>query len=137
MKRILTFVLAIIVLCGMVLPICAIGNGATPYYNNTARATARFNIGETGEAVITLSYSGYTTCTTGATITSKIQKLVSGDWVDVNGASWIDECEEVRKTVQHTKQLTSTGTYQLVYEFEVRGTGGDADIINGTIEDTY
>ncbi len=137
MKKLLTLALAIIMLFGMVLPVLAIETEVTPYYNNTARTKARFQIETTGEAVVTLTFSGYASVTTGATLTSKVQKLVSNNWQDVNGASWIDEYEGVRTTIQHSIQLTSPGTYRLVYEFEVRGTGGGSDIISGTIEDSY
>lgn len=137
MKKLLTLGLLIIMLGMLIIPVVASDAVITPYYNNTMRATARFNIDETGNSSMTLMYTGYPTYAIGATIDTKIQKLVSNDWVDVTGASWTDEIEGIRGTVNRNHQLSSTGTYRLVYEFEIRGTGGEADVISGSIEATY
>ena len=136
MKRILTFGIAVLMLCAMVVPVYAAG-GVTPYYNNTIRVSGRFQIDANGQAVITLSFTGYTNYATGATFESKIQKSTSSGWVDVSGASWVDVIEGTRGTLQHTYQLTSKGTYRLVSEIEVRGTGGSPDVIYETVEDVY
>ena len=137
MKRFLTLGLAVIMLCGMILPICAAGNGATPYFNNAATVSANFVIQDSGEATVRLGYVGYEDYTTGATITSKLQKKVLWWWSDVNGASWTDEAVGDYYNVEHSYQLTSRGTYRVVYEFEIRGTAGAADVISDTIEDKY
>lgn len=137
MKKVLTLGMVILMLCAIVLPVYAAGNEITPYYNNTMRVTGRFQIESTGEAVITLSFTGYSSCATDATLTSKIQKSTTSGWVDVDGASWVDEVDAPRGTLQHRYQLTSTGTYRLVYEVVVRGTCGEPDVISQTIEDEY
>lgn len=137
MKKVLTLGMVILMLCVIALPVYAAGNEITPYYNNTMRVTGRFQIESTGEAVITLSFTGYSSCATDATLTSKIQKSTTSGWVDVDGASWVDEVDAPRGTLQHRYQLTSTGTYRLVYEVVVRGTCGEPDVISQTIEDEY
>lgn len=137
MKRFLTLGLAIIMLCGMILPIYAADNGITPYFNNTGTASANFIIQSSGKAIASFNYIGYEDYTTGATITSKFQKKVLWWWSDVDGASWTDEAVGDYYSVEHSYQLTSKGTYRVVYEFEIRGTAGDPDIISGTIEESY
>ena len=137
MKKVITLGMVILMLCAMIAPIYAVESEITPYYNNTIRVSGRFQIEDDGVAEITLSFTGYTNCATGATLTSKIQKSTSSGWVDVSGASWVDEVDAPRKTLQHTYQLSSKGTYRLVYEVVVRGTCGDADVISETIEDDY
>lgn len=137
MKKILTLGLAIIMLCGMIIPIYAAENGIKPYLNNTATASSNFIIQDNGEAIVSLGYVGYEDYTTGATITSKFQKKVLWWWSDVDGASWTDEAVGDYYSVEHSYQLTSKGKYRVVYEFEIRGTAGDPDIISGTSEDTY
>lgn len=140
MKRAITALLATVILFTIVIiPISAANydDQVAPCYNNTMRATAKFQIADGGLATITLNYVGHPTYISGVTITSYVQKSTSSGWVDVSGASWTDESTSVTKTIQHTLQLTSRGTYRLVYEFEIRGTGGAADIISDNIEDTY
>lgn len=137
MKKLLTLALAIFMLCGTVLPIFAAENEITPFYNNTMRTTARFNIDESGLSSMTLMYVGYPTLATSATVITKIQKKVSNSWCDVDGASWQDEFEGIRGTVDRDFQLDSRGQYRLVYEFNIRGTGGSNDIISSTIETEY
>lgn len=124
-------------LCVLMIPVYAAGSGITPYYNNTIRVSGRFQVEDNGEAVVTLSFTGYSSCATGATMTSKVQKSTSSGWVDVSGASWVDEFTVARGTVEHIYQLTEKGTYRLVYEVVVRGTCGASDIISETIEDEY
>ena len=137
MKRVLTLGIVMLMLVALMIPVYASENEIAPYYNNTMRLTARFNIAENGEAVVTISFTGYSSCATGATITSKIQKSTSSGWQDVSGASWVDEISTARGTVEHIYQLNSTGEYRLVFEAVVRGTCGDPDIISDTIEDEY
>ena len=140
MKRIITLILTTVILFTLVIiPISAVNydEQVSPYYNNTMRASATFQIADDGIATITLKYTGKPSNVSGATITSYIQKSTSNGWVDVSGASWTDVSTSVAKTFVHTVQLTSTGTYRLAYEFVITGSGGAADIISDTIEDTY
>lgn len=137
MKKVLTLGIVMLMVCALMIPVYAAENEITPYFNNTIRASARFNIEDNGEAVVTLSFTGYSSCATGATFTSKIQKSTSSGWTDVSGASWVDEFDAARGAVEHIYQLNSTGIYRLVYEIVVRGTCGEPDVISDTIEDQY
>lgn len=137
MKKVIILGMAILMLCAMIVPIYAAESEITPYYNNTMRVTGRFQVEDNGEAVVTLSFTGYSSCATGATMTSKVQKSTSNGWEDVSGASWVDEFTIARGTVEHIYQLTEKGTYRLVYEVVVRGTCGASDVISETIEDEY
>lgn len=140
MKKTITLILTTLILFTLVIvPISAANydDQVAPCYNNTMKASAAFQIADNGLATITLNYLGHPSYVTGATITSYVQKSTSGGWVDVSGASWLDEVTGVTNTIVHSVQLTSRGTYRLVFEFEIRGTGGAADIISDNIEDTY
>lgn len=137
MKKTLTVVLVIVMLITMSITVFANDYGVMPCYNNTISANVHFSIDENGLADISLRYVGYQNCATSGTITCKIQKKGLFGWSDVSGASWVDECNGFMYTAKHSYQLASSGTYQLVYEYIVRGTGGADDIISGTLEDTY
>lgn len=140
MKRILTAILMSVILFSLVIiPISAVNydDQVAPCFNNTMQTTANFNISSSGVASVNLSYIGHPAKVTDATIRSNVQKATSNGWVDVSGASWVDEVTGITNTVQHTVQLTDRGTYRVVYEFEIRGTGGPADIVSDTIEKTY
>ena len=140
MKRILISILMSAILFSLVIiPISAVNydDQVAPCFNNTMQTTANFNISSSGVASVNLSYIGHPAKVTDATIRSYVQKSTSSGWVDVSGAAWVDEVTGITNTVQHTVQLTSRGTYRMVYEFEIRGTGGPADIVSDTIVKTY
>lgn len=142
MKRIITLILtAVILFAAVIVPISAVNydDQIAPCYNNTIKTSTIFQISEDGLATAILDYTGYSNYTTDATITCHIEKSrwLIGGWKDVSGASWTDEVTGVTNTVVHTFQLSKKGTYRLVYEYEIRGTGGAADIISDNIEDTY
>ena len=137
MKKFLSLIFATFMCLSMVLPLYAVGEDATPYYNNTATATANFSINSSGLATITFSYIGYTNYATGATITSKIEKKTLWWWSDVDNASWIDELEGSNNIVERDFQLSKTGKYRLSFEMVIRGTAGDPDVISDTIEKEY
>ncbi|MBQ8163418.1 MAG: hypothetical protein IJZ93_03505 [Clostridia bacterium] len=139
MKRFLTLSLVVLMLCTIIIPVSAANydDQVMPCYNNVLTVNREFQISEDGVGTVTLNYIGYAT-TTGATITSKVQKSTTSGWQDVTGAAWTDETSTIYATINHTVDLTGTGTgtYRLVYEFEIRGSGA-ADEISGTVEATY
>ena len=112
-----------------------------PLYNNVLLEKTTFTIDSNGNAIISLLYRGKTGANSTAVITSKIQKNVSGTWVDVdNGQSnnqWVDESTSTVFSLNHSVQLTSRGTYRAVVVYEISGTGGATDVIERTIEKTY
>lgn len=138
MKKIITIALVLIMLLTMSsITVFANDYSVMPCYNNTISANVHFDIDENGLADLSLRYIGYQNCATSGTITSKIQKKGLLGWSDVSGASWVDECTGFMYSANHSYQLTSSGTYRLVYEFVIRGTGGADDVISDTIEKTY
>lgn len=137
MKKVIAILLILIFGITLVVPVGALENGASPRYNNTTSTDKYFYISSEGEADIYLEYLGYQGVTTGATITSKIQKKTLWWWKDVDGASWTDEVTGHYNTVVHYFNLSKSGTYRLVYEFQIRGTGGAADVISGNVEDKF
>ena len=137
MKKITTILLVIVALCTMIIPVHASENEVMPRFNNTLQVTTMFNIESSGKAVATYSFFGYDGITTRVVISSKIEKKFLWWWNDVDGAEWIDEIEGSVYAGEHTHQLTKSGTYRLVYEYTVYGTGGDPDVISNSIEKEY
>ena len=137
MKKTLAITFVIIFCFLMMVPVTATETGVTPRYNNTISNYTNFYITSGGEAQVTLSYEGYEGITTGATITSKIQKKTLWWWNDVDGASWTDEVIGDSILVEHFFNLSKSATYRLVYEYQIRGTGGTTDVISGELEDKF
>ena len=104
-----------------------------PLNNNTLAAKTRFSISNTGEAVVSLNFEGYSNVTTGATISIKIEKrnfLLF--WTDV-----VEETITVNNYYYENAlyyQLEDTGTYRCTVEYVISGSGGADDVI--TFEDT-
>lgn len=137
MKKLTAILLTLIFGIILVVPVGALENGSTPRYNNTAKISYDFYISSEGEADIYLEYLGYQGVTTGATITSKIQKKTLLWWSDVDGANWTDELSGFYNSVSRQFHLNKSGKYRLVYEFEINGTGGASDVISGEVEDKF
>ena len=107
----------------------------TPYFNNTQLTQTIFTITSGGLAAVSVYYYGYPGETTGATITSTIQKrTLLFFWSTV--VSWEDEPSSYYYVGEHTYQLSSTGTYRAVVDYTIYGSGS-ADEITETIECTY
>ncbi len=108
----------------------------SPYFNNTSHTMTTFEISETGEASTEVSYMGLLNITTGAKITTTLQKSIGDDeWEDIT--IWTDEVSRRRFSTTHTYSLTEHATYRIVAEYVIYGSGGEADIITDTIEKTY
>ena len=137
MKKFLSLFLVVLMCATMVLPVYAADGMVTPRYNNTFSTSANFSISSTGLATIALNYMGYPDYATGAVITCKIEKKFLWWWNDVDGALWVDTVSGSTNLIEHTFQLSKTGTYRLSYEFVINGTGGASDVISSTIEDEY
>ena len=104
-----------------------------PLNNNTLATKTRFSISNTGEAVVSLNFEGYSNVTTGATISIKIEKrnfLLF--WTDI-----VEETITVNNYYYANElyyQLEDTGTYRCTVEYVISGSGGADDVI--TFEDT-
>ena len=137
MKKITTILLVIAILCTMIISVQASENEVMPRFNNTMQATTRFNIESDGLAVASYSFYGYAGITTKVVISSKIEKKFLWWWNDVDGASWTDEVSGYKFSTMHYYNLSKSATYRLVYEYQIRGTGGATDVISGEYEDKF
>ncbi len=143
MKKIISIILCAAVLLSMLITVAsADGNdGIAPCLNNTSFSTTNFII-EDETAYVSISYDGYPGITTGATITSKIQKkFLLFFWKDVDigmpNNEWVDEVTGCYYLNEHTAPITSKGTYRAVVDYVIRGTGGSDDVFTAEIEFKY
>ena len=142
MKKVLVFVLLAALMCAALsVSVFAAEEQVQPRSNNYLIASATFSISSTGTASVNVRYVGYSSVFDGAKITSKIQKNVSGSWVDVNNGqpdnTWTDTSTTVSFNTTHTHQLSERGTYRAVVNFEIWGRGGATDYVERIVEYTY
>ena len=135
MKKISICLLCMLMLFSYVtVPAAAANEGIMPCYNNVIETSTDFSISESGVAEVGISYDGITGVTTGATITTKIQKRSLGlIWTKVDigttNNEWVDIARLADYSTFHRVTLPGTGTYRVVVEYEITGTGGATDVI--------
>ena len=115
---------------------------STRSLNNTSSTSTNFTISTSGNACISVSYNGYKNVTTGAKITSYIEKRTLGIFwskVDIGQTNneWVDTSTDYLDAFVHNFQLPSTGTYRATVVYEISGTGGATDVIEYEQERTY
>ncbi|MBE6580028.1 MAG: hypothetical protein E7650_00240 [Ruminococcaceae bacterium] len=135
MKKIIAFLMCLIVL----ITVLSVGVVATddvaPCANNVALWDIDFSISEYGHASYTVKYIGYSGITTGGSITIQMQKKFLGlFWRDVEGKYWELSSNQVNYSYQNVVQLSDTGKYRIVVNFTIYGTGGAADQFEKTAE---
>ena len=109
-------------------------DGIMPCFNNVGVIDSSFTIVD-GEAIVLLSYMGYPGITTGARITTQLQKRsFLFFWSDVT--EWVDVSYEEDAMFEHTYSVSS-GTYRVKIKYEISGTGGASDIVEDVLEDSY
>lgn len=113
-----------------------------PYYNNATTANANFTINTSGKAVVSLFCHGTPGVMTGVTVKTYIEKksfIFFWTRVDIGQPNdeWTDTASGSSFAKEHSVQLTDKGTYRAVVKFTVSGTGGPADAIPFTLEDSY
>lgn len=141
MRKMFILLTVCALLCGMfATTISAAEYPIMPLYNNTQNVDTKFEISSDGTATVLIKYYGIIGVTKSATVTTKIQKYVSGNWVDItlpNGSTeWVDNSSfMINKT--HSTTLTSRGRYKAHVTYVIRGTGGADDVIVSEIEKTY
>ena len=135
MKKISICLLCILMLFSYVtVPAAAANEGIMPCYNNVIETRTDFTISDSGVARVTVSYEGIPGVTTGATITTKVQKKSLGlIWTKIDigttNNEWVDIARLADYYTFHSVTLPDTGTYRVVVEYEITGTGGATDVI--------
>ena len=115
---------------------------AVPFYNNVYDVYSNATISNSGTLTVTNQFSGKSTITTKAVITTYVDKKVLGlFWtrVDIGQTNdeWVDTIYNYTYTGSHSVQLSSTGTYRVTVEYVIYGSGGAADTITKEIEKNY
>ena len=137
-KQLKGIVSALLILCLFVVPLSPVSaatqEGVMPRYNNVGSATANASISSSGKLTITYHYSGSSSVTTKAVITTYIEKKFLGlFWrrVDIGTTDdqWVDTINDYRYTGSRTHQLSSSGTYRITVIYKIYGSGGSADEI--------
>lgn len=147
-KQVKRIFVAMLILCLTIVPLSpasaavADGNEIMPMYNNVGSATATINISSSGKLTIGYQYSGYSSITTKAVITTYIEKKTLGlFWtrVDIGQTNdeWVDTINDYRYTGSRTYQLSSSGTYRVTVIYKIYGSGGSADEIECQAKDSY
>ena len=124
--------------CGIVILSClsttvmAAETGIMPCYNNAVNVDSNFNIyGNVAE--VNLSYDGYSGITTGAKVTTVLQKRsLWVFWSDVT--EWVDASSASSDVFTHTYSVSSGKTYRVQITYEISGSGGATDVITEEIE---
>ena len=129
----IAFVLTVITLLVTVLmPFSA--NAATPRLNNTHMTNENFMI-TNGVAYIGVAYTGYEGVTERALISIVLERKTLFWWseeatmsIGLNG--WINSTSE-------TIELSKTGSYRVIINYKISGSGGADDVFSVTLYDEY
>ncbi len=140
--RIISFLLALVILSTSVIAVAAASEGISPRFNHTASASSNFVINSSGKATLSASYDAYQDSFTDATVISYIEKRTLGlFWTKVDigepDDEWVDTSTDCSEAFIHTVQLKSTGTYRATILYEINGKGGAADTFDYEQERTY
>ena len=134
-KTIAFFVCLVMLFTALPIAVTAAEDELMPLSNNTSTCNATFNITAQGYATFTAKYCGYSGITTNGTITIQMQKkFLALFWRDVDDMYWEYSSNNVNYEVANTIQLSNTGTYRIIVNFTVYGTGGSADTFEKILE---
>jgi len=139
--RIACIFLIVVLLVTSVIPMIS-AETIMPRLNNTATTSTNFTITTAGKATVTANYNGYSGITTGATVTSYIEKRTLGlFWskVDIGEPNneWVDSSSAYVDFFAHEIYLEDKGTYRATVVYEISGTGGATDVIDFDKTVTY
>ena len=115
---------------------------ATPFYNNVSTTNSSVTISNSGVLTIVNKYSGSSSVTTKAVITTYVEKKVLGIFwsrVDIGQTNdeWVDTIYNHTYSGSHSVQLSSASTYRVNVEYVIYGLGGSADTITKEIQKLY
>ena len=141
MKKLLSVLFLLIFFGNGITTYASAYGSATPYLNNSSNTRSEFTIDDNGNAEVVVRYWGIQGVTTGATITTKIQKrflLVFWNDVDIGTPNneWIDESTAVSYSNVHSVSVPK-GNYRVKIKYVIRGTNGSDDVIEETLEAKY
>ena len=99
-------------------------------YSSIKSAELYANANAAGLLSIDITYSGYNGITTGAKITTYVQKRTLGIfWTKVNNGQpnneWVDNVSGSSNSISHSLQLSSSGTYRVTSAFTIYATSGN------------
>lgn len=138
-KRILAVVLSLVLMFACC-PIAVSADGAVPYLNNTLSTSTGFTISSSGVATINVGYAGIPGITTGAKISSYIERKSGSSWIRVpNGTSyniWVDTPSASSFNKEHSTTVTIRGEYRAVVTYNIYGSR-PTDVVDETIYKTY
>lgn len=138
-KRIIAVVMSLVLILACC-PIAVSADTPTPYMNNTMGTSTGFSINSAGKANITVAYSGIPGITTGAKITSYIERKSGSSWIRVpNGTSyniWIDNPTSTSFATEHSTTVTIRGEYRAVITYNIYGSR-PTDVVDEIIYRTY
>lgn len=140
--KVLCTILAFCSLLGSSAVSATAANEISPYYNNVNTVTSSAIINDNGVLTVNYSYSGSSSVTTKAIITTYVEKRVLGlFWkrvnIGTNDNEWVDIIQNHRYDGYRSFQLSASGTYRVTIIYEIYGTGGAFDTIEHTIKRTY
>lgn len=120
----------------------AYADEAVPFYNNVYSVSSTASISSSGLLTVTNSYTGSSSVTTKAVITTYVERKTLGIFwsrVDIGQTNdeWVDTIYNYSYTGSHSHQLSKTGTYRVTVEYVIYGSGGSADTITKEIQKTY
>lgn len=144
LKKLLSLILVnVLLLLIASIPVkAAMKEEIAPCYNNVISADTVVSISSSGVAKVTNSYTGASSVTSKAVITTYIEKRTLGIFwsrVDIGQTNdeWVDTIYNYKYSGSHSVQLSSTGTYRVTVEYVIYGSGGSADTITRQIEKNY
>lgn len=145
-KRLTSIISALLILCLFMVPLSPVSaateEGIMPRYNNVSTVTGAMSINDSGKMTITYRYTGSSSITTKAVITTYIEKKFLGlFWkrVDIGTTDdqWVDTINDYKYAGSRTYQLSSSGTYRVTIIYKIYGSGGSADEIEVQKTDSY
>lgn len=130
-KVLILFLAVIVMFSSLCQPVYADSEGLR--YNYVISADSVPSVDSTGYLYVSFSYTGYNGITTGAKITTYVQKRILGIfWTKVDNGQpnneWVDNVTGSSYRGHHELQLSSTGTYRVTSEFIIYATTGSEPI---------
>ena len=115
---------------------------AVPFYNNVNTTNSSVTISNSGVLTVVNKYSGSSSVTTKAVITTYVEKKVLGIFwsrVDIGQTNdeWVDTIYNHTYSGSHSVQLSSASTYRVNVEYVIYGFCGSADTITKEIQKLY